>query len=377
MENLINKIEIHRLSIPLKRPFRTALRTATSSDEIVLKLEDSSGKIGWGSACPITSVSGETIEGVILDLENQLTSNFLGLTANRAFEIVEDIQSKNTIHNQKSRIARSALNAIDTALCDLAARQNQVSLSNFLSNSTWKSFETDITISTGTIEEMISETKSALDAGYDRLKIKVGKDPAADLERVVSIGKILPPHVRLRIDANQGWNTSEAVEIISQISKNPAIEFIEQPVKKEDVQGLALVRKQSKIPIAADESVFDMKNLMEVLRLDAADIINIKLNKAGGLRPALSQIVEAEKHGRRILISCMIESKIGLTAATALASCCKEPPFIDLDAANLLKFDPVSGGIVCDGKYLIPPDSLDGSGITAVDNMTLLRKLEA
>lgn len=183
-----------------------------------------------------------------------------------------------------------------------------------------KEITTDITISVNDHEEMAKDSLDALRRGYDTLKIKVGKDSAKDLERMKAIRKAAGYDVKLRIDANQGWKPKEAVRILNRMyDEGLQIEFVEQPVAAHDIDGLKFVTDNVPIPVLADESVFSPMDALNILQRRAADFINIKLMKTGGIYNALKICSLAEIYGVECMIGCMLEAKVSVTAAVHLA----------------------------------------------------------
>jgi len=162
-------------------------------------------------------------------------------------------------------------------------------------------FSTDITISMGEIDKMIVDCHSAVALGYDTLKIKIGDDPQKDVERVVAINATLDSHIKLRLDANQGWTAKESVKLLHALEKQDIIaEFIEQPVAADDFEGLKYIKERVQTPLLADESIFSVKDARKLLEMQAIDYVNIKLAKTAGITQALKLAdLSKELHVRR------------------------------------------------------------------------------
>ena len=208
-----------------------------------------------------------------------------------------------------------------------------------------KTLETDLTISMNQPEEMKADALDALAQGFDALKLKVGLDPELDVKRVQAVREAAGDKIRLRLDANQGWTPEQAIDVINRLDRlGMNIEFIEQPVKARDFEGLKKVRDNVDTLIMADESVFSPQDAMRLLQMDAVDFLNIKLMKCGGIYNALKIAGIAESFGVECMLGCMVESKVGLAAAAQLAAAKKNITMVDLDAAILLAEDPVDGG---------------------------------
>ncbi|MDI5943238.1 enolase C-terminal domain-like protein, partial [Micromonospora sp. DH15] len=174
------------------------------------------------------------------------------------------------------------------------------------------------------------------------------------------------PDVRIRLDANQGWTPREAVRVIRGIEDaGLGVELVEQPVSHWDLDGLAWVSDRVGLPVLADESVFGVRDLVEVIRRRAADMVNVKLAKCGGLHAARTLLDLAAEHGVGTVVGSMMESQVGLGAAASLVAAHGTSAVSDLDAAWWLAWSPVRGGIRYDGATVVLPDA-PGLGIDSV-----------
>ena len=179
--------------------------------------------------------------------------------------------------------------------------------------------ETDLTISVNSPEEMARDSRIAIDRGFRILKLKVGLNPALDIERIMAVKEACGPMTVLRLDANQGWSARDAVKIMHEIeSEISGIELLEQPVLAHDLEGLRMVKESIETPVLADEAVFSAIDAEKIISMGAADYINIKLMKTGGLRGAM-RICARRNAQRRVFLGCMMETKISVTAAAHLA----------------------------------------------------------
>ena len=209
----------------------------------------------------------------------------------------------------------------------------------------------------------------AKEQGFNALKLKVGIDSDMDIKRVIAVRKAVGNQIKLRLDANQGWNPKEAVRVIRTLEdKGLTIELVEQPVKAADFVGMKYVTSNVSTPIVVDESMFGPTDALRILQMRAADILNIKLMKCGGIYNALKINAIAESYGVECMMGSMIESKISLTAATHLAAAKKNITRVDLDAAILLAEDPVIGGFRKEIPLFYPGDA-PGLGITGIKNL--------
>jgi L-alanine-DL-glutamate epimerase-like enolase superfamily enzyme len=220
------------------------------------------------------------------------------------------------------------------------------------------------------VESLCRTALEFVNAGLRTLKIKVGAG-GDDVKVVLAVREALGPDVRLRLDANQGWTPQSAVRVIRSLEDAGAsLEFVEQPVSRDDTEGLAYVTSQVDTPIMADEAVWTTRDLREIIRVRAADMINIKLAKCGGLREALQLAKLARESDVVAIAGCMAESHVGIAAAAALASAMgmdtrDEPIAHDLDGGQLLMHNPVNGGVDYDGDRVML-SGLPGTGIVGV-----------
>lgn len=173
--------------------------------------------------------------------------------------------------------------------------------------------------------------------------------------------------IDLRIDANQGWKPKEAVKVLREMEDAGLdIDFVEQPVIAHDIDGLKFVTDNVAIPVLADESIFSPMDALNVLERRAADLINIKLMKTGGIYNALKICSLAEIHGVECMIGCMLEAKVSVTAAVHLACAKSIITKIDLDGPVLCSEDPINGGAVFNESKITLTDK-PGLGIESIN----------
>lgn len=312
-------------STPLIKPFKTALRTATQIESIVVKITLDNGMEGYGAAVPTEAITGETKQGIIGILENVLIPKIIGRE-------IEEI-NKNDKDIQTSCIGNtSAKAALEMAMYDALCKLLNIPLYQLFGGK-MNHHVNDMTISVNNIEEMVNDAKKVTEEGFSILKIKVGKEAEKDIERIERIYDEAGPNISLRIDANQGWTAKDAVKIIQSLEQlHLPIEFIEQPVSKHDIKGLQFIRERVNVPIMADESVFSARDALELIRHHAVDLINIKLMKTGGLREAYKIASLAEAAGIECMIGSMMEPTLSVLAAAHLAMAHPNITKVDLDA---------------------------------------------
>lgn len=333
----IKEIKVGQVLAPLKKPFKTALRTVNRVENVGVKIITDTGNIGYGEAAPTAVITGDTTGSIIDAITNYIAPKLVGVEVANIEEIMERIHGA-ILGNT------SAKAAVDMAVYDLYGQYHKAPLYKLLGGYR-RQIETDITISVNTPEEMAKDSIDAVNRGYKVLKIKVGLDSRLDIERIQAIRDAIGYEVDLRLDANQGWEPREAIRVIRTMEdKGFNIELIEQPVLARDLEGLKYVTDNVNIPILADESVFSPMDAIEIIQNRRADLINIKLAKAGGIYKALKICSIAEVYGIECMIGCMLETKLSVSAAVHLAGGKKIITKMDLDGPLLCKEDPVEGG---------------------------------
>ena len=330
-------IQTDEIFIPLATPFKTALRTVSSVEDVVVKITADDGRVGYGEAPPTGVITGDT-KGSILSAVNEfIRPALLGMDIAELDAVMARLDGcilKNT----------SAKAAVDMALYDLWGKLYGAPLYRLLGGAR-RELETDITISVNPVEEMVRDSLAAVERGYRILKVKVGKEGLKDIERIQAIRQAVGPQVAIRVDANQGWTAKQAVRIITAMEdRGLAIDLVEQPVKAHDLEGMRQVTRAVYTPILADESVFSPEDAVTIIQTGAADLLNIKLMKTGGIHNALRICAVAETYGVECMIGCMLESKLAVTAGAHLAAARGVITRADLDGPSLCRTDPFEGG---------------------------------
>ncbi|MGH8791913.1 MAG: enolase C-terminal domain-like protein, partial [Stackebrandtia sp.] len=197
---------------------------------------------------------------------------------------------------------------------------------------------TDVTLPAGEAAELVAAASKRVAEGFTTLKIKVGADPEGDLDRIKAVREAVGGDVALRLDANQGWERKQAVRIVSAMEDaGLGVELVEQPTNERSLDDLAYVTSHVATPILADESVRTPRDLTRIISSGAADAVNVKLAKCGGLRAARAMLETARQHGVGTTIGSMMEGRIGVAAAASLAAACGITIMADLDAAWWLR----------------------------------------
>jgi L-alanine-DL-glutamate epimerase-like enolase superfamily enzyme len=267
----------------------------------------------------------------------------------------------------------SIKSAFDMALYDIAAQHAAVPLYKFLGGKNNKILATDMTVSIGDPQKMAADAVKFKEQGFPAIKVKLGESKKKDVERIAAIRKAIGKDIPLRIDANQGWKVQTAIATLNALEEFN-IQHCEEPIARWNFMKLKKVRKNSPIPIMADESCGDHHDAKRLIDLEACDMLNIKLGKSGGIYNALKIISLAEKAKMDLQVGAFMESRLGMTAFAHLALCSDHIIHCDFDTPLMFTEDPVSAGIVYEKNGVVKvPESV---GLGAWIEQSYLDKLE-
>lgn len=326
------KLHWEPITLELKTTFRVAHGASDQRYNVLVYLDDG---VGEAAAVPYY---GETQDGIIEYLKS-------------APDLGEDLFDLDAILERRPPGSRAARSAIDEALHDLWGKKLGQPLYTLFGLNPECVPMTSFTIGMDDPHLMAEQAKAS---GYPILKVKLGSDK--DEEIVAAIRNVT--EAKLRADANAGWTREQALHIIPRLMDYD-LEFIEQPLAVDDVEGYFWLKEKLSmqnvnIPIFADETA---KTSHDVAKLAGAiDGVVVKTMKSEGIREALRMIHTARAHDMQIMLSCMVESSVGVTAAAHLAPLCD---YADLDGPLLIKNDPYRGLKYEGAKFSLP----DGPGL--------------
>lgn len=329
------------LELETAHPFGIARGTQSAYRAVVVRVKDGDGDEGWGEANP-SSFYGETADTVVVAL-NRLAP----LIADADPFDLEGIDQRMFLNIKHNAAAKAAVSA---ALHDLVGKKLGVPVWKMWGLDPAKAPLSSFTIGIDAPDVIKRKIKEA--EQYPILKIKVGTgDDEAILEAVRDA-----TDKPVRVDANCGWTAKQAIRNLPMLEEFD-VELIEQPLPPDDLEGLGLVRNASSLPIIADESC---RTAADIPRLaGVVDGINIKLAKCGSLREAVRMIAVARAHHMTVMVGCMIETSVGISAAAQFTPLLD---VVDLDGAALLKKDPFKGTSIAGGKVTL--SSQPGLGVT-------------
>lgn len=335
------KFRIENLKLILRHPFETAHGRVTSRTSVVLSIEDDALKgIGEAAACDYLRQTPDFSAAALAEMESFVLPD--------AFELEETLSALEK-HFPDNPAARCA---VDVALHDLVGKKLGVPLYRYFGLSAGEARKTSFTIGIDSLEKVAEKVGEAEE--YSILKVKLGNRDDMDIIRRV---RDLTDQT-IRVDANAAWCYEEAVAKMKVLAEL-GVEFVEQPLGRGDIEGHVRLKADAILPIILDESVQTSRDIPRFAA--ACDGINIKLTKCGGLREAMRMVSTARAFGLKVMLGCMIESSIGITAAAHLLPLAD---YLDLDGNLLIANDPFHGVISAYGEMLLP--SRPGLGLTDV-----------
>ncbi|GKV57219.1 dipeptide epimerase [Sporosarcina sp. NCCP-2222] len=309
----ITSVEVYAIRLPLHDPFIVSYHTYKDMPSIVVKLQTDNGLVGFGEGTPDEHVTGETWESVFAVLSKTLAAVILG-------ENPFDIEKIHDKMNQTILGATTAKAALDIACYDLMGKAANQPVYNLLGGRYYDKLELPKVISILSPEEMAEKAKQAVAEGYKTLKLKVGTDKRLDVERIRAVREAVGHEIALKVDANQGWETSADTMYVLQRITDCQIDWIEQPVIATDIDGLAEIKQKTTIPVMIDEGLHGDKEMNEITVKRAVDMVNIKLMKCGGIYPATHIVHQAQLAGYTCQVGSMVESAIASAAGLHLST---------------------------------------------------------
>ncbi|MEO0065373.1 MAG: hypothetical protein RI983_699 [Bacteroidota bacterium] len=360
----ITSIEIYKYSIPMV-PFTIATGTMHFAQNLLIRIHTNEGITGTGECSAFPMIVGETQATCF-----EMAKEFAAIWKQKDPLDIDSRMQELDLFTARNYTAKSAF---DLALHDIASQHAGQPLYAFLGG-TRKSIVSDLTIGIDTPESMAKQAISFVENGVSTIKVKLGKKPSDDIERIKAIRNAIGYNTNIRIDANQGWDYDDATTALTALGANQ-IEFCEQPMRTYNDELLPALCQISPIKLMADESVYTHHDAERIIRNKACHYINIKFAKSGGIAEATRINEIAEKNNIACMMGGMLESRLALTAKVHFAMSKKNIVFYDLDTCLLgHKVDPVIRGVQYKGMELILSDE---PGIGADVDPEFLSSLES
>lgn len=317
---------------------------------VMVTLRTAEGHTGYGEASPLPMFTGETAESIQLQLEQVLLPAIVGRNPLDIDPIMDQLEALLPENN-------SAKAAIDIALHDLNGQilgQPVYRLLGGLRRP--EGFPVTRSLGIMSVEDAVQKALHWTGLGFRTLKMKVGVEPEADIERVRAVAEAVPAGVSIRIDANQGYSVPDAVRVLRALEEK--IQYCEQPVPAWNLKGLRHIREVTGVRILVDESVHTPRQVLNVIEAQAADLIAIKLIKCGGLRGGRKIADTAGLAGIDCVVVSPFETHVGAAAGVHLALSLPPSPFAH--ELSIFQVEPkgpfTSSAIATSGDLILPPD---------------------
>ena len=302
------------------RPFSDAYSNYSLAQFVLVEIDTDQGTVGFGEApCTVTvGFYGETLETVTIAIRDYIAPKLVG-------EDPLNIRRLTSIMNSVHGAASIAKTGVDTTLYDLAGKTLGVPVSTLLGGGQRDRVRAASEIAIVNPQEMVREANRLVELGFRVIKFKAGKNVDDEVEGVRAVRDAVGSEIELRVDPNAGWSRADTLRALKTLAREE-ISYIEQPLPGWDLEGLAWVRKTTGVPVMVDESVWNTHDVIKVASAEAADIINIKITKAGGLKNSLDIYTIAEAVGIPCVIGTELESCVAVAAKLQLAASLERLP---------------------------------------------------
>ena len=345
MSVTIRKVEFWPVDVPITDPFVVATGARTIAENVFLRITLANGKRGYGEAAPFPEVGGETRESCLIAL-HQLGKAVLGRSAS-GYKEVGRLLSEQALTHPAARCG------LETAVIDAYCRTAQMPMWQFWGSADVRARETDITIPITDLDKTVALAHEWYAKGFRLFKMKVGKDVESDIRRLEAVHRTLPG-ISFIGDGNQGFSRQGCLTFAQGVKAcGGTMVLLEQPVVRDDLDSMAAIRRETGIPVAADESVRSLADAQEVVARGAADYINIKIMKTGVVE-AVEIASFTKASGLKLMIGGMLETRMAMGCSFSLVLGLGCFDVLDLDTPLLLASDPVTGGYRYEGSRLLP-----------------------
>ncbi|MER7662842.1 MULTISPECIES: enolase C-terminal domain-like protein [unclassified Streptomyces] len=297
---------------PYRRPFVISSGTSPELVSLVVEVRTADGLSGFGEASPMTAYTGETLAGLEAALTDHAAPALIGRDP-------RDLAGAHLAMDSAIRGQHLAKAALDIALHDLSARAADRPVHLLLGGCVRPHVPTTWVVGLGTVDEMVKEAAEYATRGFTHIKVKGGEDPDLDVQLVRLVREVLPDTAELCLDANEGYDPGTAGRTVARLA-DAGLDLVEQPLPRWDLTGMAALRSSGGVRVMADESMQSLHDAMEIVRRGAADVLNIKILKVGGLHRARQIAALAEAAGLSVKLGTMPELGVATLAAAHLAA---------------------------------------------------------
>jgi L-alanine-DL-glutamate epimerase-like enolase superfamily enzyme len=341
----IRKVEFWPVDVPITDPFVVATGARTIAENVFLRITLDNGAQGYGEAAPFPEVGGETRESCLIALR-QLCKVVLGRSA-------ADYKEVGRLLSEQALTHPAARCGLETAVIDAYCRASNIPMWQLWGGADVRERETDITIPITDLDKTVALARGWYAKGFRLFKMKVGKDVESDVQRLEAVHRALPG-ISFIGDGNQGFSRQDCLTFAQGVKAcGGTMVLLEQPVVRGDIASMAAIRRETGIPVAADESVRSLSDAQEIVARGAADYINIKIMKTG-VAEAVEIAAFTKASGLKLMIGGMVETRIAMGCSFSLVLGLGSFDVLDLDTPLLLASDPITGGYRYKGPHLQP-----------------------
>jgi len=349
----IKSMELVSVDLKLSEPYSIAYETIEHAVNLFLKIETNKGLFGFGCAAPDLEVTGETAESVRKVFNDWIEPRMHGCDPLRYVYHLERLRSGLQKHP-------SAMAMLDMALLDLLGKASCMPLFKLLGGFR-TCMKTSITIGILPLTETVEKAEMYVKKGFAILKVKGGSDVDLDIERIARIRERIGIKTLIRFDANQGYSFEDSIRFIND-TRSYKIELLEQPTPKKEWEVLGHVTRESHLPIMADESIMNLVDAFKLAKNDLVDTVNIKIQKVGGINEALHINSVSKAANFEVMVGCLDESALGISAGLHFALARPNVHYADLDGHFDIIDDPFAGSVILK-KGTLYPNNLPGLGV--------------
>ena len=306
-------MEVFPVRVPLKKPAKSAHGPISDQESVLVRMITATGEYGMGAIEPVSGYDEESGEEIVDILENQLAPIIIGEDPFQVRKITEKMDSEIAGHPGSKAI-------VEMALFDLMGKTLGVPV-HALFGGRMK----DVVYLNGWIgilepEDANREAKALLEKGFRSVKVKINSDLAAASKRVEAVRTAVQNKMEIRVDANESLNLEQAADIAARLKPFDVL-YLEQPFPRERVENFAALSKSSPIKLMADESIYDIKTLMKVLKSGGADFVKVKIQKLGGFLKTYQAVQIAEAFGVPVILGHGFGLTTNTLAEIHLAAC--------------------------------------------------------
>ena len=341
----VKKVEAWPIDLPLKASFVVATGAMDVARNIYVRVTLQDGSVGYGEVAPFPDISGED-QATCLSAFPAAAQVLLGQPATQFRHVAQQL----LVVTSSFPALRCGL---ETALLDALCRAMGIPLWGLWGGADIQSRETDVTLPIGATEAVVATARDWYQQGFRILKMKIGHGVEEDIRRVEAVATVCQ-EASFVIDANQGYSLDQAQEFILAMERlRIPVRVFEQPLHRDHPEKMAMLKNQSRIPLAADESLRSLEDARQLIAQKAVDIFNLKITKCGVIESV--RIAElARASGVRLMIGGMVESRVAMGCSWSLVLGLGGFEILDLDMPLLLSIDPIQGGFHYEGAMLHP-----------------------